>query len=50
MMVFGPTKRLTGSEVLPEVTLVPLTVTVALACATVGVTVMLVVSLGTEAV
>ena len=49
-MVFGPAARLTGPEAVPEVTGVPLTETVILACATVGVTVMLVVALRTVAV
>ena len=49
-MVFSPTTRLIGPEAVPEVTGVPLTVTVALACATVGVTLMLVVEFVTEAV
>ena len=49
-MVFDPTDKLMAELALPLVTAVPLTVTVAVASEMVGVTVMLVVALLTEAV
>jgi len=50
VIVFVPTFRLIGPDAVPDVTVVPFTVTVALASEVVGVTVMLVVALLTLAV
>ncbi len=50
VMVFGPTARFIGADAEPLATVAPLTMTVAVASLTVGVTVMLVVAFGTDAV
>jgi len=50
LMVFAPTFKVTLPLALPDVTVLPPTVTVALAWVTVGVTVMLLVALVTDAV
>ena len=50
VIVFGPTASAIESEALPEATVVPFTVTVAVASATVGVTVRLVTALATDCV
>ncbi len=50
VMVFEPTARLIGADAEPLATVVPFTVTVAVASLTVGVTVTLVVAFETDAV